>query len=313
MKNLTAKILTATLYAVLLVNHPIFSFANFEAKDSIDSNWLELDGKNVYYAEDSKSLNIGDKKDESITVEAWLSFTKLPSNKAVILSKYKSYRLELKKKTITWEKPNRDEYIFSFGIAISPSLYIDIYFFYEPYPGELIHLVGAFNNRTKMMSLCINGEYYSLDIGNYSINNSDSPLVIGGQSLPHIPLDTYNLRIYELRISNVVRYEYRFFPSKSPFEKDDSTRVLYHFLEKFPPYNDFSENGNILKKWVDPASRPWDINKDGKVNMADINLVDKNFGKKVTNTTNPNPDVNGDGVVDILDLVIVCQHYGETY
>jgi sulfatase modifying factor 1 len=53
---------------------------------------------------------------------------------------------------------------------------------------------------------------------------------------------------------------------------------------------------------------PWDVNLDGVVDKADLDIVSQNFGSK-----NASADVNGDGIVNILDLVLVAKHFGEKY
>lgn len=64
-----------------------------------------------------------------------------------------------------------------------------------------------------------------------------------------------------------------------------------------------TEDGEI----VEPPTPPWDVNKDGVINILDLTLVAANFGETV-----PTPaDVNGDGVVNILDLTLVASHFGE--
>lgn len=60
-------------------------------------------------------------------------------------------------------------------------------------------------------------------------------------------------------------------------------------------------------------SPPWDVNRDGVVNIIDLVLVGQYFGEDITAPVEPNPDVNGDGVVNIQDIVLVGQHFGEVY
>ncbi|MCY3549685.1 MAG: leucine-rich repeat domain-containing protein [Candidatus Poribacteria bacterium] len=46
---------------------------------------------------------------------------------------------------------------------------------------------------------------------------------------------------------------------------------------------------------------PYDVNRDGQINILDLVLVADAFGKNTTQT-----DINGDGVVNILDLVMIA-------
>ena len=62
-------------------------------------------------------------------------------------------------------------------------------------------------------------------------------------------------------------------------------------------------DGEILE----PPTPPWDVNKDGVINILDLTLVAANFGK----TGDIPADVNGDNVVNILDLTLVASHFGE--
>ena len=52
---------------------------------------------------------------------------------------------------------------------------------------------------------------------------------------------------------------------------------------------------------------PWDLNKDGVVDILDLVIVSIHF--EMVNA--PNGDVNKDGIVDILDLVAVANHFGD--
>ena len=64
-----------------------------------------------------------------------------------------------------------------------------------------------------------------------------------------------------------------------------------------------AEDGEI----VEPPTPPWDVNKDGVINILDLTFVAANFGQR-----GPTPaDVNGDSVVNILDLTLVASHFGE--
>lgn len=52
---------------------------------------------------------------------------------------------------------------------------------------------------------------------------------------------------------------------------------------------------------------PWDLNKDGVVDILDLVIVSIHF--EMLNA--PNGDVNKDGIVDILDLVAIANHFGD--
>ena len=54
---------------------------------------------------------------------------------------------------------------------------------------------------------------------------------------------------------------------------------------------------------------PYDVNKDGIINIFDLILVGQDFGK--TNPANEGADVNADGRVNISDLILVAGHLGE--
>ena len=58
------------------------------------------------------------------------------------------------------------------------------------------------------------------------------------------------------------------------------------------------ENAEILEP---PPTRPWDVNKDGRVNILDLTFVASYFGKE---DAPPAADVNGDGKVNILDCLL---------
>ena len=57
------------------------------------------------------------------------------------------------------------------------------------------------------------------------------------------------------------------------------------------------------------AATPGDVNSDGSVNVKDLILVAKDFGK--TSGFNPACDINGDGTVNVIDLILVARNYGK--
>jgi uncharacterized protein YegL len=64
-----------------------------------------------------------------------------------------------------------------------------------------------------------------------------------------------------------------------------------------------------LIKW------PWrqDVNKDGKVNIQDINIVAKNFGRKSGGPSwNEDADIDENGQINIADISRVAKDYGKT-
>ena len=65
-------------------------------------------------------------------------------------------------------------------------------------------------------------------------------------------------------------------------------------------------DGEIYLKTVagQPTS-PYDLNKDGVVNVLDLILTAQNLGST-------EGDINGDGITNILDLILVARHLGET-
>ena len=53
---------------------------------------------------------------------------------------------------------------------------------------------------------------------------------------------------------------------------------------------------------------PWDVNRDGVVNLFDLVAVGQAWG-----TSGGVGDVNADGTVNLFDLVLVANHFGEQY
>ncbi len=55
---------------------------------------------------------------------------------------------------------------------------------------------------------------------------------------------------------------------------------------------------------------PWDINKDGIVDLQDLLHVSNIFGEDTSKE--PKADVNKDGKIDIIDLLLIAAHLGES-
>lgn len=84
---------------------------------------------------------------------------------------------------------------------------------------------------------------------------------------------------------------------------DGPRRSMYSTLER----------ANLFEKTEDllihiPGIPRWDVNQDGAVNIFDLVLVAKNFGRH-----SAEHDLNGDGIVNIFDLVIIGRRFGEKY
>ena len=64
---------------------------------------------------------------------------------------------------------------------------------------------------------------------------------------------------------------------------------------------------------VENPARPWDVNRDGVVDILDLRKVAQFFGERITTVIEDNPDINGDGIVDLFDITSVGSHFGEIY
>lgn len=60
-------------------------------------------------------------------------------------------------------------------------------------------------------------------------------------------------------------------------------------------------------EWI-TGSSDYDLNKDGAVNVLDLNLIGQNMGKK-TFAPYPDYDVDGNGNVDMMDIALVAMHF----
>jgi hypothetical protein len=96
----------------------------------------------------------------------------------------------------------------------------------------------------------------------------------------------------------------------------DGLPLLQKAFSSFDPN---TVSGDFLQSFVLPAgitttiqqlaaSFLGDVNGDGIVNCADLNIVKASFGKKIGQAGfAPRADVNGDGVVNVVDLSIVAR------
>ncbi|MCZ6677135.1 MAG: dockerin type I domain-containing protein [Candidatus Poribacteria bacterium] len=72
-------------------------------------------------------------------------------------------------------------------------------------------------------------------------------------------------------------------------------------------------NPHPSKIIVEASVRPWDVNRDGVVNIFDLSIVARHIGQPIPTDVEIYPDVNEDGVVDLSDFVRVGSHFGESY
>jgi hypothetical protein len=54
-------------------------------------------------------------------------------------------------------------------------------------------------------------------------------------------------------------------------------------------------------------SNPWDVDRNGTVNIIDIGVIIDNYAKSAC--VKPQADVDGNGTINIVDIGIVIDHY----
>ena len=70
------------------------------------------------------------------------------------------------------------------------------------------------------------------------------------------------------------------------------------------------ENGYFENQ---PNPFPWDVTRDGKVNIKDIGIIGKAFGSRPGDPNwLPIADVYEDGKINIKDIGVVAKHFGES-
>ncbi|MDP7180028.1 MAG: dockerin type I domain-containing protein [Candidatus Woesearchaeota archaeon] len=74
-------------------------------------------------------------------------------------------------------------------------------------------------------------------------------------------------------------------------------------------YDDANTGNPNYQEPQGQPQRAWDVNGDNLINIVDLILVARDFGKMTTGAA----DVSGDGRVNIVDLILVAQHFGEVY
>ncbi len=64
-------------------------------------------------------------------------------------------------------------------------------------------------------------------------------------------------------------------------------------------------NGSVSKSWNVTAISPYDVDGNGVIDEADLDIISSNFGR-ITYAPYPRYDVTGYGVVDIYDITAVA-------
>jgi PKD repeat protein len=95
------------------------------------------------------------------------------------------------------------------------------------------------------------------------------------------------------------------------------TRYSVNGLSPYTNYTFRVDAGNAAGNWASGPSRQafprliGDVNKDCRVDIADLVLVARSFGSSIGGSNfNNMADLNGDGVIDIADLAIVGSNFG---
>jgi hypothetical protein len=65
---------------------------------------------------------------------------------------------------------------------------------------------------------------------------------------------------------------------------------------------------------LEGPEKPWDLNKDRRVDILDLTTVTVAYGSTPASPEwNPLADLNSNGIVDMRDIITVSSHYGEVY
>ncbi len=98
------------------------------------------------------------------------------------------------------------------------------------------------------------------------------------------------------------------------FDTDAGPPILEDWTYKPTPFwGAFVKKALMPVPYIGDEIPPWDINEDGRVDILDLVLVGRDYGRLIAASLYANPDVNGDGKVDMSDLVLVAEHLGEVY
>ncbi|MXY27385.1 hypothetical protein F4Y59_04370 [Candidatus Poribacteria bacterium] len=101
-----------------------------------------------------------------------------------------------------------------------------------------------------------------------------------------VKIQTYTKTTAALGVTRSISYQW-LAPDIGPVKFETSQDIVFELVKS-----------NLL-----PATRLYDVNADGVVNILDLTLVGSRFG-----STDAEADVNGDGTVNILDVILVAQN-----
>ncbi|RKU39240.1 hypothetical protein C6496_02575 [Candidatus Poribacteria bacterium] len=87
-------------------------------------------------------------------------------------------------------------------------------------------------------------------------------------------------------------------PGEETISQEESEMTEEEVTSEPPPEEDITTQEEAM-----PEPLPYDVTRDGIVNILDLTLVASRFGE-----TDSDADVTGDGIVDILDLVLIAQN-----
>lgn len=90
--------------------------------------------------------------------------------------------------------------------------------------------------------------------------------------------------------------------------KDENSKILSQVSHVIT--SEEIENAIITLNFQISEIYYFDLNSNGKIDIFDLVIVGKNFGK--LDATREQGDLNDDGMVNIFDLVTVAKHFGET-
>lgn len=94
--------------------------------------------------------------------------------------------------------------------------------------------------------------------------------------------------------------------------KADETFVGNHYATMvFTPTGNAATDGTSSLFGVEITNFTYDLNDDGAVNVADLILFAKQFGKSGTSSESLGADFNGDGNVNITDLIMFAKQFGK--